>query len=229
VNGRHIARLAQIGGGGKFMRCEQGINRCIAIDVKEHWHIQVVHLLERLVDHRLRSNQLPLPILFAARPAREVGGGEGSGSPLRGAVNGDFDPTNFHPLLVLPPAGHRKLGEGILQIGDERVGNHINAVGPGSGGAVNGLQRAQVRGPLLRCGDARLGVHLVRGLGALNLLLRCQRRGFFKYWQKSRFHDQTVGLIRPRLAHDDAAVGGLGVRTNAVELLCQGVEHRAVH
>ena len=194
-----------------------------------HRNAQAVHPLEGLVDHLLRRRQLALPVLFAARAARQVGRGEGGGAALRRAVDGDFHAANFQALVVLAPVGHGELAEDFLYVGDERVGNHVNAVGACSRRALKGLQRCQVGHALVRGGNAGLGVHAVRGLCALNFLLRRERLRFLEHRQKGRFHDQTIRLVGSWFAHNDAACGRLGLRVYAVILQRQAVEHGAVH
>ena len=172
--------LRQVARRGQFMRLEEGVDGRVAIGMEVQRNPHVIDLLDHLVDGILREGQFALPVLLARRSAGQVGRGEEGGPALRRAVDGDLDAADLETVVVLAPFGERQLGEDLVDVGDEGIGDDVDDVGPGVGGALHGLEVRKMRRALVGRGDAGLGIEHLAGLGGLDLLLRRHRLGLFQ-------------------------------------------------
>ena len=229
VNGGDVPRAAVVARAGKFVGCEEGIDGRIAVAVHDERHVHVIDLLHHLVGEVLGKGRLALPVLFAARAAGQIGRGEECRPALRRAVQRDLHAADLEAVLVLAPFGHGELGEHLVHVGDEGIGDDIDDVRTGLAGALHRLELGKVRRTFVGRGDARLGVEHLTCPGPLDFLLRGHRLGLLEDREERRLHDEAPGFLGARLAHDHAARRGLGRRADAVFLQREAVHHRAVH
>ena len=211
------------------MRPQEGVDRAVAVGVEVERDPEVVDLLDRLVDHVLRERQLAAPVLLAAGAAGPVRRGEEGGPALGRPVDRDLDTSDLEVTVVLAPAGHGELDEDLVHVRDERVGHDVDEVCPGVRGTLDRLQLRQVRRALMGGGDAGLGVHEVRRLRPLDLLIRREGRRLLEHGEERGLHDQAPGFVGAGLADDDAAGGRLRPGVEPELLQGQAVQHGTVH
>ena len=224
-----IPVLRQLIGRRELMSLDQRIDGTVAVGMESHRDAEVIDGLQPLVDDLLRGGQLAPPVLLAAGAAGEIGRGEESGPALGRAVDGDLHAPDLEALVVLAPGRNGRLFQDLFQIGNERECHHVDDVGAGLGGALHGLERRDVRGPFVGRRHAGLGVQHLAGPAPLDLLRRRHRLRLAEHGQEGGFHDQPVGLVGARLAHDHAARWRRGGGADAVVLLGTAVQHTPVH
>ena len=98
-----MAIFGKVTGSSFFVRAKEQVDGGIPVGMDIQRQAQSIDFLEEGFHIGFRKRRLAPPVLLAARPARQVRGGEISGFALGRTVEGDFRAADFQMVDVLAP------------------------------------------------------------------------------------------------------------------------------